>query len=28
MDRPTRAKHHHAKSPPSLVRRFKGWSNE
>ena len=24
MDRPTRARHHHAKSPPSTVRHFKG----
>jgi uncharacterized protein len=24
LDRPTRAKHHHAKSPPSTVRKFKG----
>ena len=23
MDRPTRAKHHHAKSPPSTERKFK-----
>lgn len=24
MDRPTRAKHHHTKSPPSTIRHFKG----
>jgi uncharacterized protein len=24
LDRPTREEHHHAKSPPSTVRKFKG----